>query len=106
MSESVRSVALHGERDAWHREVGFAEHIHNHSIGIEINLPVMGGVGVWAHGQTWTPLAEFQDFHVGINPLGLVGDLFDAFFQQLNGFCDVSAVIELGDKLDASVRRG
>ena len=96
---------MHLHRDAGHGEPSLTQHINNHAIGIEINLPIMAGVGVRADSQTRPTLSELKDLNIGNNITSLVGDVLKTSLQHTDRLSNIGTVGELCNKLNATVRR-
>ena len=102
---SVQAILLHLHRDARNRESGLAQNVNNHAIGVEINLPVVAGMGVRTNRKTWPPLTELKDLNVGILAIDLIGNRLDPLLQQGDRLGHISAVVELGHQLNPAERR-
>src|SRR5688500_10822644 len=66
-------------------EAGFAKHLPNHPVGIEIHLPVVLVVAVWPHGQDGPQWIEAQDLDVGSRLAHDVGNLRQSLLEQRDG---------------------
>ena len=78
---------------------GFADDF----VGIEINLPVVIGVTIRAHGEHRTIEVELKYFDIGRRISFDIRYLADPFFEQFDRFIVIDRVGKLGFQVDATI---
>ena len=85
-----------------HRISGGAKSFADGFVGVEINLPVVIGVAVGAHGEYRAIEIELENFDIR-GRIGFdVGDLTHFVFEQFDRFVMIHRVGELSLQIDAA----
>ena len=78
--------------------------VANHTVRVEIHLPIVCIAAVRAHREHRTGEREGQDFDVGGGVCEYVGDSRQIGFQCGNRRMDINGVVELRLQIDTAVR--
>lgn len=79
---------------------GFAKEL----VGVEIDLPVVVGVGVRTDGENGPEEVEVEDFDVGSGIGNNVGDGEQFLFQESDSGVGIDGAVELGGAINATER--
>jgi hypothetical protein len=88
------------------REPRSAESLTDNAVSIEINLPIVIIVDIWAHRQNRPRQVKLQDLHIWGGIGQDVGNLSQPFFQKSDGLLVVHPMVQLGLEVNAAIGVG